>query len=171
MQTYKDKAELIEEIKTRYLLYDQEFNDIKEEEKNLLKPGIDKTPSQNISYQIGWTALLLQWESNEKNGIEVKTPSPEYKWNNLKGLYRYFYDQYSSYSLAEQRKLLQKQVYEMIEWIENLDNKILFEPEQRKWAITPARWPVWKWIHMNTVAPFKNFRAQLRKWKKEKGTD
>ncbi|WP_202962943.1 ClbS/DfsB family four-helix bundle protein [Chryseobacterium sp. P1-3] len=72
MQTYKDKEELIEEIKTRYLLYDQEFNGIKEEEKNLLKPGIDKTPSQNISYQIGWTALLLQWESNEKNGIEVK---------------------------------------------------------------------------------------------------
>lgn len=62
-------------------------------------------------------------------------------------------------------------MHEIIEWIENLDNKILFEPEQRKWAITPAKWPVWKWIHMNTVAPFKNFRAQLRKWKKEKGTE
>lgn len=167
MQTYKDKEELIYEIKSRYFLYDQEFNDIKEDEKNLLKSGLDKTPSQNISYQIGWTHLLLQWEADEKRGLEVKTPTPEYKWNNLKGLYQSFYDQYSSYSLSDQRELLKRQVNEIIQWIKNLDDKILFEPEQRKWATTPAKWPVWKWIHINTVAPFKNFKVQLRKWKKE----
>ena len=171
MQSYKDKTELIEEIRTRFRLYDQEFDDIQEHEKDLLKPGVDKTPSQNISYQIGWTQLLLQWEADEKKGIEVKTPTPEYKWNNLKGLYQSFYEQYSSYSLAEQRGLLQKQVNEIIEWIEKLDDKILFESEQRKWATTPAKWPIWKWIHINTVAPFKNFRTQLRKWKKETGTE
>ncbi len=170
MQDYKDKAELIEEIKTRYRFYDQEFNDIKEEEKDLLKSGVDKTPSQNISYQIGWTHLLLQWETDEKNGIEVKTPTPEYKWNNLKGLYHSFYEQYGSYSLTEQRELLKRQVDEIITWIESLDDNILFVPEQRKWATTPAKWTVWKWIHINTVAPFKNFRTQLRKWKKETGT-
>ncbi|WP_160136875.1 ClbS/DfsB family four-helix bundle protein [Chryseobacterium sp. c4a] len=171
MQNYKDKAELIEEIKKRYLLYDQELNDITEEEKDLLKSGVDKTPSQNISYQIGWTHLLLQWEADEKKGIEVKTPTPEYKWNNLKGLYQSFYNQYGAYSLSDQRVLLQKQVNEIITWIESLDHETLFVSEQRKWATTPARWPVWKWIHINTVAPFKNFRAQLRKWKKQTGTE
>lgn len=74
---YKDKKELIEELKKRYELYDQEFDDIKENEKDIIKSGIDKTPSQNISYQIGWIALLLQWESNESKGIDVKTPTPE----------------------------------------------------------------------------------------------
>lgn len=171
MQSYKDKTELIEEIRKRYSLYDQEFDSIKEDEKNLLKPGVDKTPSQNISYQIGWTKLLLQWELDEKKGIEVKTPTPEYKWNNLKGLYQSFYEEYGSYSLADQRELLQKQVNEIITWIESLDDNILFIPEQRKWATTPAKWPVWKWIHINTVAPFKNFRTQLRKWKKETDTE
>ncbi|MER2002308.1 MAG: ClbS/DfsB family four-helix bundle protein, partial [Carnobacterium inhibens] len=24
----------------------------------------------------------------------------------------------------------------------------------------------WKWIHINTVAPFTNFRTKIRKWKK-----
>lgn len=170
MQTYKDKTELIEELKKRYLLYDQEFNDVKEEEKDLLQPGVDKTPSQNISYQLGWTHLLLQWESDESKGIEVKTPTPEYKWNNLGGLYQSFYHEYGSYSLQQQRELLQSKVDEIITWIENLDDETLFTPGQRKWATTPAQWPAWKWIHINTVAPFKNFRAQLRKWKKEKGT-
>ncbi|MBB6329469.1 hypothetical protein HNP24_000419 [Chryseobacterium sediminis] len=171
MQTYKDKAELIEEIKKRFLLYDQEFNDIKESEKDLLQPGVDKTPSQNISYQLGWTHLLLQWEADEQKGLEVKTPTPEYKWNNLGELYQYFYDQYGSYSLQEQRALLQNQVNEIIVWIESLDDDILFILGKRKWATTPAQWPVWKWIHINTVAPFKNFRTPLRKWKKEKGTE
>lgn len=132
MQSYQDKTELIEEIRTRYNLYNQEFDDIKEGEKDLLKPGIDKTPSQNISYQIGWTHLLLQWEADEKKGIDVKTPTPEYKWNNLKGLYKSFYKQYGSYSLAEQRELLKKQINEIITWIESLDHEILFVPEQRK---------------------------------------
>jgi len=167
MIQYKDKTELVDAIKKNYSLYDQEFDDIKEGEKDLLKPGIDKTPAQNISYQLGWTSLLLQWESDEKNGIEVKTPAPEYKWNNLKGLYESFYEKYSSYSLNQQRDLLRKQVNEIIQWIESLDHEALFLPEQRKWATTPAKWPVWKWIHINTAAPFKNFRTQLRKWKKE----
>lgn len=53
MIQYKDKTELIEAIKENYLLYDKEFNDIPENEKDLLKPGVDKSPSQNISYQLG----------------------------------------------------------------------------------------------------------------------
>lgn len=140
MQTYKDKTELIEELKKRYLLYDQEFNDIKEEEKDLRQPGVDKTPSQNISYQLGWTHLLLQWESDESKGIEVKTPTPEYKWNNLGGLYQSFYNQYGYHTLQEQRELLRNHVDEIINWIENLSDDTLFIPGQRKWATTPAQW-------------------------------
>lgn len=171
MQNYSDKKELIEEIKKRYLLYDQEFDDIKENEKDIIKSGTAKTPSQNISYQIGWTNLLLQWESDESKGMDVKTPTPEYKWNNLKGLYESFYNQYGSYSLNQQRDLLKKQINEIIQWIESLDHDTLFIPEKRRWATTSAQWPVWKWIHINTVAPFKNFRTLLRKWKKETGTE
>lgn len=171
MPEYKNKHELIEEIKKTYNLYDQEFDSIKEAEKDLLKTNIDKTPSQNISYQLGWTGLLLKWESEEMNGINVQTPTPEYKWNNLKGLYLSFYESFGSYSLHEQRALLSDHVKQILEWIENLDDEILFTPGKRKWATTPAKWAVWKWIHINTIAPFKSFRAQLRKWKKETGSE
>ncbi|MGO3317954.1 MAG: ClbS/DfsB family four-helix bundle protein, partial [Leuconostoc carnosum] len=26
--------------------------------------------------------------------------------------------------------------------------------------------PVWKWVHINSVAPFGTFRTKIRKWKK-----
>lgn len=163
---YASKEELTDAIKKSYLLYDQKFDDINESEKDLLKANIDKTPSENLSYQIGWTGLLLSWESDELNGIHVKTPTPEFKWNNLKGLHQSFYNSYGSYSLKEQREILSKQITKILFWIENLDDDILFLPEKRKWATTPAKWSVWKWIHINTVAPFNSFRIQIRKWKK-----
>lgn len=139
---YASKEELTDAIKKSYLLYDQEFDNINESEKDLLKVNIDKTPSENLSYQIGWTGLLLSWESDELNGIHVKTPTPEFKWNNLKGLHQSFYNSYGSYSLKEQREILSKQITEILAWIENLDDDVLFLPEKRKWATTAAKWPL-----------------------------
>ena len=49
----------------------------------------------------------------------------------------------------------------------DVDEKTLFELNQRKWAYIKAGWPVWKWLQINSVAPFTNFRPQIRKWKKE----
>ncbi|WP_292009247.1 ClbS/DfsB family four-helix bundle protein [Chryseobacterium sp.] len=171
MTQYLDKTELIKEIKKRYTLYDEEFDEIDESLKDVLKAGIAKTPSQNISYQIGWTSLLLQWESDEQKGIEVKTPTSEYKWNNLGGLYQSFYETFGVNSLSQQREILNRQVKEILLWIEKLDHDTLFLPQQRKWATTSAKWPLWKWIHINTVAPFKTFRSQIKKWKKEIDTE
>lgn len=39
----------------------------------------------------------------------------------------------------------------------------------RKWASSPSsNWPIWKWLHINTVASFKTVRTKIRKWKKIK---
>ena len=42
-------------------------------------------------------------------------------------------------------------------------------PQMRKWAdeaTKTAVWEVYKFIHVNTVAPFGTFRTKIRKWKK-----
>lgn len=50
---------------------------------------------------------------------------------------------------------------------DGLTESELFESGQRAWASsTPSAWPVWKWVHINTVAPFTTFRTKIRKWKK-----
>ena len=83
-------------------------------------------------------------------------------------LYQEFYQTYDQYSLDEKKELLSKKVSEVIDWVQSLAEDELFLPNQRKWATTPAKWPVYKWIHINTVAPFTNFRTQIRKWKRLK---
>lgn len=68
--------------------------------------------------------------------------------------------------MTTQRKLLQDSLNELYTLIESFSDDELFLPNQRSWATTKAMWPVWKWIHINTVAPFTNFRTKIRKWKK-----
>ncbi|MDQ8934381.1 ClbS/DfsB family four-helix bundle protein [Acinetobacter rudis] len=169
MKNYESKQELIDAIRNSLSKYLLEFSDILEDEKNKIITGVDKTPSQNISYQLGWVSLLLEWEKDEKIGKEVITPKKGFKWNNLGLLYQEFYQTYCSYSLDEKKRLLSEKVNDVIDWIQSLTDDELFLPNQRKWATTAAKWPVYKWIHINTVAPFTNFRVQIRKWKKLKG--
>lgn len=126
-----------------------------------------KPPSEHLSYQLGWVSSLLDWERREQAGEEVHTPAEGFKWNNLGGLYQRFYQVYGVYTLAEQQAMLRGKTAELYVWIKSLSEDELFLIGQRKWAETAAQWPLWKWIHINTVAPFTNFCTKIRKWKRE----
>lgn len=79
---------------------------------------------------------------------------------------QHYYHTYGTLTLAEQQTMLREKVAALCAWIDGLSDDELFLPAQRQWATTAAQWPLWKWIHINTVAPFTNFRTQIRKWKK-----
>ncbi|MDU4962480.1 MAG: ClbS/DfsB family four-helix bundle protein [Sporomusaceae bacterium] len=169
MQQYPDKQALLFEIEKTYRLFDKEFDAVAEESKALRIEEVDKTPQEMLAYQLGWLRLVLSWEQDEAEGRQVITPSPDYKWNQLGRLYQHFYDQYSNRPLQELRSLLRETVAQWQEWISKLTEDELFQPNRRKWTVTSANWPLWKWIHINSVAPFRNFRTKIRKWKKHAG--
>lgn len=167
MATYTTKKELIFEIEKTANLFIQEFNDIKEAQKDVMVEEIDRTPVQMIAYQLGWLNLLMNWDRDELTGKEVTTPVLGYKWNELGGLYQSFYTQYENYSLSELKNEYIETVAKFVEWVDSFTEKEIFEQDVRKWASsTPSKWPIWKWAHINSVAPFKSFRTKIRKWKK-----
>ncbi|MGL5755466.1 MAG: ClbS/DfsB family four-helix bundle protein [Paraclostridium sp.] len=167
MVEYQNREELILEIYNRGKLFIKEFDDVDEKDKDRLIEGVDRTPSQMISYQLGWMNLILDWENQEQQGYKVVTPTKDYKWNKLGGLYESFYKEYDKYTLKELRNMFIKKQEEIIELINSYTDIELFKQGGRKWASsTPSNWPIWKWIHINTVAPFKSFRSKIRKWKK-----
>ena len=167
MKSYEDQKELIAAIETSLEKYLAEFTNIPENKKDARLRDGERTPSEPLSYQLGWVSSLRDWESREQGGGQtVQTPAEGYKWNNLSGLYQQFYATYGGYTLAEQQQMLWEKVAELCSWVENLSETEFFTPEQRAWATTSARWPIWKWVHINTVAPFTNFRTRIRKWKR-----
>lgn len=166
---YQNRRELILEISNRAKLFIEEFNDIDEKDKDRLSDGVDRTPAQMVAYQLGWMNLILDWEKQEQEGQIVITPTPNYRWNNLGGLYESFYKQYKEYTLKELCALFIKVEQQIIELVNSYTDVELFQQGGRKWSSsTPSNWPIWKWIHINTVAPFKSFRTKIRKWKKLK---
>ena len=105
------KEELKSEIKTSFEKYISEFDSIPEPLKDKRVDGIDRTPAENLAYQVGWTTLLLKWEADEKRGVEVKTPSELFKWNQLGELYQWFMDTYAQLSLQELKSQLNENIH------------------------------------------------------------
>ena len=169
MKVYTSKEELKEEINKAYKKYISEFDVIPEEMKDIRVEDVDRTPAENLAYQVGWTTLLLKWEQDEKQGLEVKTPSEKFKWNQLGELYQWFTDTYAGLSLYELKTMLDMNIQALYQMIDSMSEEELFTPHQRKWAdgaTKTAVWEVYKFIHVNTVAPFGTFRTKIRKWKK-----
>ena len=83
MRTYENKDELKKEINKSFAKYIFEFNDIPESLKDKRVDEVDRTPAENLAYQVGWTTLVLKWEADERKGLHVKTPSDDFKWNQL----------------------------------------------------------------------------------------
>ena len=167
MKGYKSKEELISQIEKTANLFICEFEGIDEDYKDKFFDEVDRTPSQIIAYQLGWMNLVISWDRDELAQKEVITPACGYKWNSLGGLYESFYRKYENYPLRELKAMYISCVDEFIDWVNNFSEDDLFGQNIRKWASsTPSKWPIWKWIHINTVAPFKSFRSKIRKWKK-----
>ncbi len=216
MRVYENKDELKIEINKTFGKYISEFDNIPETLKDKRVDEVDRTPAENLAYQVGWTTLVLKWESDERNGLHVKTPSDDFKWNQLGELYQWFTDTYAHLSLGwttlvlkwesdernglhvktpsddfkwnqlgelyqwftdtyahlslqELKDMLKENINLIYEMIDSLSDEELFEPHMRKWAdeaTKTAVWEVYKFIHINTVAPFRTFRTKIRKWKK-----
>ncbi len=167
MQAYNDKNALMTEIKKTADLFIIEFEDIHEADKNIRYDEVDRTPQEIIAYQLGWMDLIRGWDRDELEGKAVITPAPGYKWNQMGELYQGFYEKHQDKTLTELREMFVSTVASLIEWVNSFSDDELFKSGGRKWASsTASNWPIWKWVHMNTVAPFKSFRGKIRKWKK-----
>lgn len=84
-------------------------------------------------------------------------------------MYEYFNDTFASYSLDRLKEMLRENINLIYDMIDNMTYDELFKPHMRRWAdeaTKTAVWEVYKFIRVNTVAPFKTFRTKIRKWKK-----
>ncbi|WP_335871265.1 ClbS/DfsB family four-helix bundle protein [Bacillus sp. 2205SS5-2] len=163
---YESKHLLKEEIHKRYLLLDGEFNDISDDLRDTYDKDVDRTPGEIIAYQLGWLNLVMSWDRDERAGKEVVTPSSEYKWNQLGALYQSFYNDYSHFSLTDLRQEFKKVEQQFQSWIDTLTTEELYTQGTLKWTGSNPKWPAIRFIHINSVAPFKSFRTKIRKWKK-----
>lgn len=117
-----------------------------------------------MAYQIGWGRLLLQWEALEQAGQPVEMPASGFKWNQLGALANSFYLRSRDDSAAQLLSQLDALASDLREFMASSSEQLLFSVGQRQWA--GAKWPVVKWLQVNTIAPYNSARVKLRKWQK-----
>jgi len=167
MEKYANSSALIEEITKTAGLFIKEFETVPEADKDIRLDQVDRTPREILAYQLGWMDLIRGWDADELAGKVVVTPAPGYKWNQMGAIYQGFYEKYQNESLAQLIEMFKASVDSLTRWLAAFGEDELFAPGGRKWAAsTPSNWPIWKWVHINTVAPFKSFRSKIRMWKK-----
>ena len=106
MKTYENKEELKAEIKRAYGKYIAEFEDIPESLKDKRCMEVDRTPAENLAYQVGWTTLVLKWENDEQAGLPVKHRRMVLSGINWGNLCQWFTDTYAHLSLKELKGML-----------------------------------------------------------------
>ena len=83
-------------------------------------------------------------EEDERNGLQVKTPSDDFKWNQLGDLYQWFNDIYAHLSLQELKEILSDNIDSIYAMIDSLSEEELFKPHMRKWADEATKTAVWE---------------------------
>jgi len=111
-----------------------------------------------IAYQIGWGTLLLGWYHNGIKKKEVIMPGDGFnKWNYVE-LAQHFYKKYFYTTSQKYDKKFYETVTKIIK-IVDFEEAIgrLNIPGLWPWTILKSgkKWPLAKWIQINTVAPYK----------------
>lgn len=118
-----------------------------------------------LAYQIGWGELFLTWYKSGLQGKRPFMPKKGFGWDYV-ALAQNFFAQYSKFSLKSLDLKFQKLVQKITAVVEietqrgNLDKLGVWE-----WCTLQSgkKWPLRKWIQINTVAPYKRANQIIKK--------
>jgi len=163
----QNKKDLQEILKKNYQKLQTELLDIPTvlSRKQTVEGGI--SVSDIITYQIGWGKLLIGWYTEGKKGHIPEMPTKDYKWNQLGSLAKKFYSDYKNESFQELLEIFDTTVKKVLKIIDKETDTNLYSLGIYKW--TGNKWPLGRWINVNTSSPYKSAWSKVRKWKKEEG--
>ena len=161
------KEELIQAIWESYKKLKTELETIPYELTNAMElDGHAKNSTMSINnllaYLVGWGTLVLKWNENKSNGIDVDFPETGFKWNQLGLLAQKFYSDYEDLNFNQLMLEIESTTNSILELIESKSNQELYETT---WY---GKWTLGRMIQLNTSDPFKNAKDRIRKWKKSK---
>jgi len=160
------KTELLVKFDRAYDKLVGEIESVPENLGRVLLPNEKFSACDLVAYQIGWGRLLLGWDICERKGKTPQMPCAGYKWNQLGELASFFYAEHRAFSLRQLLNQFKKVASDLRKYILTLSEEELFLLRQRQWA--GEKWPIVKWLQVNTIAPYSSAIVKLRRLKRSK---
>jgi len=124
--------------------------------------------SDLIAYQIGWGKCLIRWYEAGVQGEAPEMPGDGFsKWDYL-AIAKCFYEKYGYDGSNGQLAIFEEIVSQILKIIEkeegtgNLDQEGIWS-----WCTLSSgkKWPLSKWIRVNTISPYKRAAQLIKKVK------
>ena len=122
--------------------------------------GTTMSPTDLVSYLVGWNELVLKWLDQDDRGGKVDFPDAGFQWNQLGQLAQRFYRDYEALDYLQLLNRLTTAKDRLVETIScRSDDELYGAPWHGKW--TNGRM-----IQFNTSSPYANARGRIRTWLK-----
>ena len=157
----KQKPSLKEEIEKAYARLIEVIRPLSQHLRSL--PVIEGTGGKVsvaniIAYQIGWGICVIDWYEAGINGKTSPMPMKEFATWDYVAIARYFYQKHQYDGGSEQERVFHGVVCKLLKIVEKEEESGRLE----KLGVWPwcalrsgKKWPLSKWIRVNTSAPYK----------------
>jgi hypothetical protein len=118
-----------------------------------------------LAVRAWWTESVVSWIEAGRRGEVLPLPAPGYAWNETPRLNADVVAAARSEPLGEIRARLEKGVERVLATIAALDDTELLEAGAFAWA---GKWPIARWISMNTARQYTTARSFIRRTLRER---
>jgi hypothetical protein len=155
-KTRRELIDLVDESATKLL---QAIDDAEPSVADL--PCIDEWSVKDLlAVRLWWTEHVLEWIDAGRRGEIPALPAPGYAWNETPRLNNDIVIASQAESYASIRRRLKRGIERVRSAIDELDDRELLEAGVFEWA---GRWPIARWISINTARQYTTARTHIRK--------
>lgn len=159
------RHELTEQVTDTYARLRGELRDAKEGLADAV--CVDEwTVKDVVAVRVWWTEQVIEWIEAGRRGETPELPAPGYRWNETPRLNADLVSAAASEPYEHVVERLDRGVERVLATIDSLDDRALLEPAVFPWA---GKWPLIRWISINTARQYTTARAYVRKAKRSHG--
>lgn len=126
----------------------------------------DWTAKELLAVRAWWTESVVKWVSEGRRGIIPVTPAPGYRWKETPRLNADIAKRAGRESYASVCRRLEQGYADVVALIDDLSDHELLEIGVFEWA---GKYPVRRWISLNTVRQYTTARSYLRRALRARG--
>lgn len=160
MPAATNKADLIAVTLKEYdklvPLLDRFDNDLAEK----VDPDQDCSAKEILAHRAHWIGLFLSWYQDGLAGLDVKTPAPGYKWNQLKPYNAFIYRTSRAFDWQDVRDDFARKHDALMAFLDEMPDDRLYQTRLYPWM---NNWTLGRWCEASGSSHYRSATKVLHK--------
>ena len=155
----KDRDDLLEQLSQSFSKLEEELEIWEERDRDEIVED-EWSAKDLLAVRLWWSEAVVTWIEVGRDGSPLELPAPGFRWNDTPRLNQQTVDESREVPWDEIRAQLKSAFAKIEATIDTLDERELLEVGVFPWA---EKWPIARWIALNTVRQYTTARTILRR--------